>query len=152
MDQVENTLTKDVVETHYKAKLEEPGSEWNMDGYAFGGKLAIYDQMTKPITLREVQSAVIRMGNNTSQGPDGVDLSTLKNLDKGSHKLLGLFNAFQLAGEVPKSLKNNKSILLPKCDTGLNEVNNWRPITIGSVILRLFTGITAKRMLKKRTY
>ena len=135
VDQVENLLTKDVVETHYKAMLEDPGSECNLDGYAFGGKLADNDQMTKPISLREVRSAVIRMGNNTSPGPDGVDLSTLKNWDKGSHKLLILFNAFQLAAEVPKSLKNNKSILLPKCNTGLNEVKNWRPITIGSVIL-----------------
>jgi hypothetical protein len=45
-------------------------------------------------------------------------------------------------GKVPMEIKENRSILLPKGTTGLENVDNWRPLTISSVMLRLYTVYT----------
>ena len=45
-------------------------------------------------------------------------------------------------------IKDNISILLPKGTTDLDDVNKWRPLTISSVMLRLYTNILAKRVTK----
>lgn len=50
--------------------------------------------------------------------------------------------------KVPNQIKDNISILLPKGTTGLDGVNSWRPLTISSVMLRLYTNILAKRVTK----
>ena len=45
-------------------------------------------------------------------------------------------------------IKENRSILLPKGTTDLENMDNWRPLTISSVMLRLYTNILAKRVIK----
>ena len=45
-------------------------------------------------------------------------------------------------------IKDDRSILLPKGTTDLDDVNNWRPLTISSVMLRLCTNILPKRVTK----
>ena len=75
----------------------------------------------------------------------------MKNLissDPHGHFLANLFNCFLLRGSVPACIKSNRSILLPKGDTGLDDVNNWRPLTISSVVLRLYTSCLSKRVLE----
>uniref|UniRef100_A0A673FSA3 ribonuclease H n=1 Tax=Sinocyclocheilus rhinocerous TaxID=307959 RepID=A0A673FSA3_9TELE len=51
-------------------------------------------------------------------------------------------------GVVPTRLKKSRTVLIPKTsDAGAAmEVGNWRPITIGSMILRLFTRVITKRL------
>jgi retron-type reverse transcriptase len=48
---------------------------------------------------------------------------------------------------IPVCIKQNRSILLPKGEENLDNINNWRPLTISSVILRLYTSLIAKRVL-----
>jgi hypothetical protein len=49
---------------------------------------------------------------------------------------------------VPNQIKDNRSILLPKGTIDLDDVNNWRPLTISSVMLGLYTNILVKRVTK----
>lgn len=60
--------------------------------------------------------------------------------------MVNLFNSF-LYRKVPEIFKGNRSILLPKGNDGLEDVNNWRPLTISSSVLRLYTSLLARRVL-----
>ena len=53
-----------------------------------------------------------------------------------------MFNVWWFMGVVPVCFKRCRTVLLPKtADLTMMEVGNWRPITIGSVVLRLFTKV-----------
>lgn len=47
---------------------------------------------------------------------------------------------------VPAPVKENRSILLPKGSTGFDDINNWQPLTIASVLLRLYKNVIASRV------
>jgi hypothetical protein len=55
-----------------------------------------------------------------------------------------IYNVWLYTRKVPNQIKDNRSILLPKETTDLDDENNWRPLTISSVMLRLYTNILAK--------
>ena len=57
-----------------------------------------------------------------------------------------LFNKWYVEG-VPKELKECWSLLLHKGDDR-EEVNNYRPLTMGSILIRLYAKIWDKRMRK----
>lgn len=67
--------------------------------------------------------------------------------DRQSKALTNLFNTWLVTGTVPDSVKENRSILLPKCKEGMDNINNWRPLTISSIVLRLYTNLIAARVL-----
>lgn len=75
----------------------------------------------------------------TAAGPDNISMSKLAKLDAKGRLLANLFNTFLVTGKVPAKVKENRPILLPKGDKGLEDVNQWRPLTIASVVLRLYT-------------
>jgi hypothetical protein len=54
--------------------------------------------------------------------------------------LCNIYNVWLYTRKVPNQIKDNRSILLPKGTIDLDDVNNWRPLTIklllGPEILR----------------
>ncbi|XP_076765204.1 uncharacterized protein LOC143432401 [Xylocopa sonorina] len=46
----------------------------------------------------------------------------------------------------PRVWKINRTTLIPKVNSDLNNVKNWRPITIGPIIARIFSGILDKKL------
>jgi hypothetical protein len=50
-------------------------------------------------------------------------------------------------GKVPMEIKENRSILLPKGTTDLENVDNWRPLTISSVRFLLCSGVCLLNLL-----
>ena len=59
-----------------------------------------------------------------------------------------MLNLWLLIGRVPNQLRENRSVLIPKTKTELNKIGNWRPLTISSVFLRLYSKILAGRFQK----
>ena len=51
-----------------------------------------------------------------------------------------------MSGKVPEKLKASRSLLLPKGTTDMLNISNWRPLSISSVLLRLYTKLLAKRL------
>lgn len=79
----------------------------------------------------------------SSPGPDKVTSNDLK---KSDPRLLEvLFNGIIFTGHLPSSFNECRTTLVPKKGDPLN-VNNWRPITITSVLARLFNRMLAKRL------
>ncbi|VDI58124.1 Hypothetical predicted protein [Mytilus galloprovincialis] len=103
--------------------------------------------LLKPFTRVEVTKAFERAKRDSAAGPDGIALDDLKSIDKSNAMLTNIFNVWLFTRLVPSTIKENRSILLPKGTEGLDDINNWRPLTISSVMLRLYTNILASRVL-----
>ena len=105
--------------------------------------------LLKWFTASEVRGAIRAMPTASAPGPDGITVRQLKEKKiKVYHYniLAGLFNVWYITGKVPPGLKRSRSILLPKGTENLDDLGNWRPLSIAGVIIRLYTKILAKRL------
>lgn len=89
----------------------------------------------KPITKEEVSEAIKKTPNDTSPGPDGISFEKLKSIP--INELILLFNAMFYLQHVPLELLRSTTALIPKTEENLENVKNWRPITMSSLILRI---------------
>ena len=92
----------------------------------------------------EEVSAVIDSLQPSACGPDGQSVIELKKV--GAHALSLLFSCWLMARKTPHWTKRCRTILLPKTSVRTEEVGNWRPITIGPHLIRLYTKILARRL------
>ena len=100
-----------------------------------------------PITKAEVEGALKGMKKNTATGPENIAVKKIrKNRDANIETLMIFFNSCLSGGIFAEKLMQNRSILLPKSGN-LQEIGNWRPLTISSVVLRFYTKVMAARML-----
>jgi hypothetical protein len=102
------------------------------------------DQLLSPITKQEIEWAVKNTKRDSATGPDNVTLDELRAIQ--GKELHVAFNIWLGQRRIPSLLKMNKTVLLPKGTTGLDNIKNWRPITIASMIIRLYNKILGKRM------
>ena len=97
-----------------------------------------------PITAAQVEAAMKNMKKTGAAGPDRI---RFKDMQKASNQQLAtLFNIWFVEGRIPDELRINNTILLPKGITVSEDPNKWRPITIGSYLLRLYTRILSARL------
>ncbi len=83
-------------------------------------------------------------------GPDGVRLSEIRKLDPGGEAFAILYTVWHVSKHVPVGIKECRTILLPKGgDPGV--LKNWRPITIGSWVLRVYSRIVARNLERGTT-
>lgn len=97
----------------------------------------------RPILPEEIQR-VIYSSKQSAAGPDGITIQDIRRIPV--RKLVLLFNAMLMLKYVPSSLRKSKTILIPKKKEHLENVNNWRPITISSLLLRFCNKIHADRL------
>ena len=135
---------KDLIpDATYQARFGGESQEVHLSRYP-KAKPANIDLLTKPITQDEILKAYSRAKKDSAAGPDGIGLKKLKELDPQFAMTCNIYNVWLYTRKVPNQIKANRSILLPKGTTDLDDVNNWRPLTISSVMLRLYTNILAK--------
>uniref|UniRef100_A0A3B1JJF5 ribonuclease H n=1 Tax=Astyanax mexicanus TaxID=7994 RepID=A0A3B1JJF5_ASTMX len=105
---------------------------------------------TEAISAETVKENLGQIKRNTAPGPDRITRQMLSDWDPSGEKLERLYTAWMVAGVVPKAFKECRTTLIPKSTSkeALEEVGNWRPITIGSLILRLFSKIMAERLAR----
>lgn len=101
-----------------------------------------------PISPAEALQALRQMDQASAPGPDGVGRNALLMWDKKGEKLADLFNAILYSGRLPRCLKQSRTTLIPKSSdqSRAGDINNWRPITIGSVVLRAFSRVITVRL------
>lgn len=97
-----------------------------------------------PISREEVAWAISQTKNSTAVGPDRVSIDSVRKIAR--NELWCAFNIWIGKRKIPEQLKNNRTVLLPKGKEGLENIKNWRPITIASILLRLYNKILARRM------
>lgn len=123
---------------------------------AFGGLapfvpfgLASNGHMAGPISADEVERCLNQAANASAPGPDRIRKQDILAWDPECEELSHMFNVWWITGVIPKCFKQCRTVLIPKTsDQGaLKEIGNWRPITIGSMVLRLFSRVLTKRLV-----
>ena len=106
---------------------------------------SIYEELDIPITLLEITKATATLKNNKSPGPDGVIYECLKNYTLIYHKVVTLFNEILSSGIFPEGWKLGH--ILPIHKKGpINEVNNYRGITLLNCFAKLFSKVMNHRL------
>lgn len=97
-----------------------------------------------PISREEIALAIENTRRDTAVGPDHVSLDQIRGIAK--KELWCAFNIWLGLRKIPQLLKINRTALLPKGNEGLENIKNWRPITIASLLIRLYNKILTRRM------
>uniref|UniRef100_A0AAY4C4B0 Reverse transcriptase n=1 Tax=Denticeps clupeoides TaxID=299321 RepID=A0AAY4C4B0_9TELE len=132
----------------YKKKWESSTQYGGLGSFTLGGCAdnSVFEGL---ITAEEVGENLAAMNRTSATGPDKMNWKDVKDLCDGS-TVVDLYNAWWATGKIPVAVKQCRSILLPKTadQEQLMEIGNWRPITIGSMLLRLFSRILTKRLAR----
>ena len=94
------------------------------------------------ITVEEIGKGLKSFKSDTASGVDRINLAKVLELDIEELKLI--LNAWWVNG-IPESEKQAYSILLHKKGNRL-DVGNYRPLTIGTILLRLYAKIWDRRV------
>lgn len=100
-----------------------------------------FSEFWKPITEEEIRVSLPKV--SSAPGPDGVRPSRLRKLQ--SFTLLKLLNVLLYLGRLPPRLLKSRTIFIPKKADAL-EPGDFRPISMTSVVTRLFHKVLAKRL------
>ena len=103
---------------------------------------ALYEDITKGEIAMKLRSAA-----NTAPGADRCEYAHLKRVDPGGKILAVIFNCCQRQKDVPAAWKQATTVLIYKKGDDA-DVSNFRPISLMSVIYKLFMGVMAKRLTR----
>ena len=105
------------------------------------------ERILEAVSASEVKKAVRAMRTGSAAGPDRITVAQLKRkTEENPGFLAGVYTLWLMSGKVPEKLKASRSLLLPKGTSEMQNISNWRPLSISSVLLRLYTKILAKRL------
>ncbi|KAJ1189461.1 hypothetical protein NDU88_006206 [Pleurodeles waltl] len=133
---------KNIIETENKKnpkfqQIDRIPEEWD------------FENLCQDISLREVTCAFEDSNLNKAVQPDNIGLNDLFKVHKKEPRMLPKILSTCLNMRMaPDCIKRNRSILIPKNVPieELDKISNWRPITIGTAFMKLFTKILTKRL------
>jgi hypothetical protein len=96
------------------------------------------------IIANEITHKLSPMKKDTAAGLDGIWKNDNHEIAKEIIRLL--FNLILICGQQPKSWSINRTTLILKDGKDSHKIENYRPITIGSILCRLFWGILNDRI------
>lgn len=99
------------------------------------------DVTVLPITEQEVQENMPK--HSSAPGPDGLTVKEFKAIPRTF--VVKLYNLFLYWGRASMKLGNARTIFIPKVEAA-SQPGEYRPISIGSVLLRTFHKILDKRL------
>ena len=133
--------------------LEEQESYWkplfeenSAPGATMGTRVSetLYG-LSVPVTSEEY-GLVLRTTNDSSPGIDGIDKKVLSSFDGGA--VVAHMNLWLLAGRPPEAFKEGVTVPLPKSADAAGPAEH-RPITMSSMLCRLFHRLLARRAEKE---
>jgi hypothetical protein len=101
----------------------------------------------KEVTPQDIRLRVLKTRKDSAPGPDGVTKTRVQSMRAYPEVLAKVFNMLMLTGYFPSCWKVNKTSLIPNDGDSPQDVRNWRPITVGSLLSRLYTGLL-ERLLR----
>ena len=106
------------------------------------------DDITKLITLQELQETIKYLANDKSPGPDNLENEIFKNLNQNNLKIvLNFLNHCITTETIYQSWKQGYTSLIYKKGC-THDPNNYRPITLLSCFYKLYSRIITKRLTK----
>ena len=95
------------------------------------------------ITNREVKEALKGIKRNTASGPDKCRLKDIK--DPSTEEISAISNKWWSC-DIPEEAIKCRAILPPKSVKEREQLGDWRPITIGNLLMRMDGRIWDKRL------
>ena len=111
----------------------------------FGRKALDIGEVFQTTTARDINSRLTHTRHNTASGPDGIQRKHIAGHDM-KELLRILLNIILVTRIQPKASNTNRTILIPKQGKDRSRVENYRPLTIGSLICRTYWGIVDKKL------
>ena len=99
-------------------------------------------RLSEPITTKEVEEGLKALKTKSVAGVDGVTCADLRKVKVG--RIVLLFRIFQACSYTPACIRLGSVTMVPKIPEPTLP-QHYRPITVASMILRLFHGIIARR-------
>ncbi|GCC29444.1 hypothetical protein chiPu_0007886 [Chiloscyllium punctatum] len=131
-------LSKEEWEVCFREKLSTPNQKSNISMYApYTGKVDDGSLM-KPIEVEEVEIAIKWIDEHSATGADGLKLKDIRSIHEEEETPLPcLFSLWLKSSTISESLKKGRTVLIHKCEDKdcLKSIDNWRPITIGPMLL-----------------
>ena len=107
------------------------------------------EALNGPITITELGSIVKSMKNNKTPGIDGFPADFFKVFWKDFKTyILRALNESYVSGILPPSLRQTVICCLPKGNKPRDNMKNWRPISLTSVLYKMATNVIASRLKK----
>jgi hypothetical protein len=103
-------------------------------------------QVLGEVTPKDIYSRLRKLKKDSAPGPDGVTKLMVQSLGAYPSVLAKVYNLVMLTGYFPSCWKEHKTSLIPKDRGSPMDVSNWRPITIGSLLSRIYTGLIERRL------
>jgi hypothetical protein len=120
-----------------------------------------FEQIPKVNTIRaeeilrtiteELQQRIRKLKKKTAPGLDGVEVRHLQ-VSNTTIVLRYLYNILLISSLQPTEWRTNRTTLIPKPGKDTSRAENHRPLTIGSLISRIFWGIINQRLREKATF
>lgn len=105
------------------------------------------ENITKSITIEEIQKSIKHLKNNKAPGSDGFPAEWYKVFEKElSPLLLRTFNYVIGTGNTPPSWREAIISVLPKPEKDRKHCQNHRPISMLNVDYKIFTSIISNRL------
>lgn len=103
------------------------------------------DVVLSPISHKNLKDRVARTKTNVAAGPDGLTKQDV--CSRASMEVLRLwFNIIMIRSYQPEAWGTNRTTLLPKEGQDKSQATNYRPITISSILARLYWGIVDQKL------
>jgi exonuclease III len=128
-----------------KTDIQDPNSfSWNCPTLSREKAKTLIEK----ISVEEVSKTISGLSNNKAPGPDGIPSEFYKKHSEHiAQKLAALFNEILLQDRVaPRSWSESKCVLIPKKTENIDQLANWRPITLENCDLKIFSKILADRL------
>jgi exonuclease III len=104
-------------------------------------------ELTREITQEEISNVIKNLPNNKAPGTDGLTYEFYKMTeDTITPVLYGVFNHALSSGIMPTSWCKSLISLIPKKAVDLENINNWRPISLVNSDTKIFMKIIANRL------
>lgn len=122
-------IKMDIMENHFKNVF---GTVNNKTREAYPNTEAHHNII---VSEEEIRKQIKKIPMDTSAGPDRILVKTLRQLNVAK-SISSIANTMLRSSFVPYGFRKGKMILIDK-DGDVHSINNWRPITIFSVIRRI---------------
>ena len=103
--------------------------------------------LLSPLAVLEVTDALDGLSPGVAAGPDSwLTVPVIKKI--GPNRLRLLFNFWLTSGSIPESVKGCRTLLIPKSAQASKSLDDWWPIPMGSLFVRVFATVLQARFRK----
>ena len=114
---------------------------------------SVSSELEGDITLKECKDILSTFRRGKSSGEDGFTWEFYNCFfELLGQDLVDSFNASYRAGEMAPSQRRGVITLIPKEDSDLSSLANWRPITLLNVDYKIASNVLTKRLEKVLTF